>query len=451
MQIDLKLIKKYYGEDMMHLCRSLFPSILENDGLLFSILKEHFGYSKFLYNDINTNSSNVQRFKSYIYSLVNHDLKFVKSDSTPFELMDKAGYDLYECKSRADIEKFKKYYAPNEKLCTFTDENRLNTNYIFFAVKKDVDNINREDFIEPKREDLYGTSVISLQFSKIDKTLSIKNRYNHIVVNPDATFSNNLENIIFGLTYSFEKYLGFEIKSNKSFYSLDQYRFANDLKFYRINFEINNICYGPNNIIIDNGRLIVDYMDKSKYIIMNYFIIDLSKKQIFLYDDKIEDSFIDYYGKYEKLDIIKNVENRILNINYNNKLVSFTLNKYNELISIVDNNIMKINDYFLRYNKTVKQIEMLKIKKIGSYFLHDNDCLDKIDIPNIEIIGDRFLNNNSLLREFKADNLKVIGNHFIYYGCLNSINIPNIIKVGNYFLAFSYRVEEFDRSWRFFL
>ena len=35
---DLKLIKKHYGEKMMHLCRELFPTILERNGLLFKLL-----------------------------------------------------------------------------------------------------------------------------------------------------------------------------------------------------------------------------------------------------------------------------------------------------------------------------------------------------------------------------------------------------------------------------
>ena len=33
-KLVLDLIKKYYGENMMHLCRKLFPTILEKKGLL---------------------------------------------------------------------------------------------------------------------------------------------------------------------------------------------------------------------------------------------------------------------------------------------------------------------------------------------------------------------------------------------------------------------------------
>lgn len=82
----------------------------------------------------------------------------------------------------------------------------------FFAVKKNADEIKRENFTNPQRQDEYGTSVISIQFSKgTINDLSIKNRYNHSVNNPDATFSNNLENIKPGLTNSFEQHYGLNI------------------------------------------------------------------------------------------------------------------------------------------------------------------------------------------------------------------------------------------------
>ena len=38
MQNDLKRIKDKYGEDFSHLCRELFPTILETEGLLPYIL-----------------------------------------------------------------------------------------------------------------------------------------------------------------------------------------------------------------------------------------------------------------------------------------------------------------------------------------------------------------------------------------------------------------------------
>ena len=39
---ELNRIKKLYGEKFMHLCRRLFPTILEQEGLLTQILEENF-------------------------------------------------------------------------------------------------------------------------------------------------------------------------------------------------------------------------------------------------------------------------------------------------------------------------------------------------------------------------------------------------------------------------
>ena len=123
--------------------------------------------------------------------------------------MRQAGYTLYECKSEEDIQKFRKYYTDKEMLCTFTSGNRLRNNYVYFAVKDGADKLKRSDFQNPERQDAYGTSVLSIQFTRdASHTLSIKNRYNHTVDNPDATFSNNLDNIIPGLTNSFAKFYG---------------------------------------------------------------------------------------------------------------------------------------------------------------------------------------------------------------------------------------------------
>ena len=41
---DLKNIKKLYGENFMHMCRSLFPSILETEGMLTKIITEKFAF-----------------------------------------------------------------------------------------------------------------------------------------------------------------------------------------------------------------------------------------------------------------------------------------------------------------------------------------------------------------------------------------------------------------------
>ena len=81
-------------------------------------------------------------------------------------MFDEAGYILYpECQTEEDIQRFKSFYAPNKVLCTFRG-GRLKTCRVWFAVKKDVNNIKRKNFLFPRRDDEYGTSVISIQISR---------------------------------------------------------------------------------------------------------------------------------------------------------------------------------------------------------------------------------------------------------------------------------------------
>ena len=232
----------------------------------------------YLYEDIIKKDS-VSSFKNFIYFKYDNNYKYEETTKTPFELMDEAGYTLYECHNNDEIMQFKKYYAECEKLCTFK-EHRLDDCHVFFAVKKNVDEIKREDFKNPQREDEYGTSVISIQFSRGDvNTLSIKNRYNHTVHNPDATFSNNLENIIPGLTDSFANMYHLNINQEEIVDLGLDYVKASDGKYYKYNLEIHGTHYCPDNIIIDYGEVIKDYVDKEKYILMDYFILNLQKEK----------------------------------------------------------------------------------------------------------------------------------------------------------------------------
>ena len=440
MNKDLKLIKKHYGEKMMHLCRELFPTLLEQEGLLSKLMLDTFAPSRFLYDDI-VESNNIEEFKNYIYEIV--DLKRqdeLKTNKTPKELLSEAGYDLYECKTEDEIQKFKKYYAPGEELCTFNG-GRLNRCHVFFAIKKNVDEIKRENFKTPERQDEYGTSVISIQFSRGNiNTLSIKNRYNHRVSNPDATFSNNLENIIEGLTNSFEKEYNLNINQNEyKNFDLPDYVKANDGKFYKYNYEINNIYYCPDNIIIDNFE--VKQYPKERYIILDYFIIDLVNKKIELYDNELKDCFIDGFKNIDKINIINHKEtgNKKIEIIIPNKdKIIIIVDKANRIIEYRNSNLRKVGNNFLRFNEELKYIGLPNLVSVGHHFLHCNKSLEELELPKLLKLGDDFLYCNCNLKNFKFPLLMQIGNNFLPFNKeLLEIELPNLIEVENNFLWYN--------------
>ena len=427
---DLKYIKKYYGEKMSHLCRELFPVILEKPGLLFHILSSHFEKSKFLYFDI-INANKKYLFKEYIYHFYdkNKDDKNNVSSKSVKQLLAEAGYDLFECKSYDDILKFKKYYADGEELCTFNDPDRIKNHYIFFIVKKDVDKIKRKDFKYPSREDDYSVSVLDLQFDKgYRQRISIKSRYNHTVSYPDATYSNNLEAIKPGLSSAFEKDYGFNISSESLLgFELSNYVLARDNKYYKYNYEINNIHYCLDNIIIDNGEVIDKYKDKSRYLFMDYFIVDLHEKKVFLYDKRLQDSFIHGFNNIKKINIIKNENKEVEFTLDDNKKIKVILDNQNRIISYENKYIQGVGEGFLLYNEVLEEIDLPNLEFCKSYFLTRNKKLTSLDFPKLDSCGYFFVDTNVIIEEINLPKLSKCGESFLYSNKkLKELILPNL-------------------------
>lgn len=465
---DLKLIKKYYGEQMSHLCRELFPTILETPGKLFELLESKFAHTKYLYDDL-VSQHVLDEFKSLIYNMYYREKEEVKPriQKTPQELFEEAGYTLYECKTFADVKQFEEYYNKDEELCTFRDiKGRLNRCHIFFAVKKDVDKIKREDYPNPKREDLYGTSVISLQFTKGDiNTLSIKNRYNHTVFNPDATFGNNLENIAEGLTDAFEKEYGLNInsESKKDSLLLHGYVRANDERYYKYNCEVDNVYFCPDNVIIRDFE--PKKYDTSRYLVFEEYLLDTEAHQIYANSDINTDfdSFIQSIGFIKKVQIQKDDEEKKIIINDD---IIIGINKLGLITSYTNSHITMIKSFFLFKNETLKHLNIPNVKVIGEHVLTNVKELEEINLPYVEEIGKNFLvesqtkkvylpnveridsnfmRANRALTEIELPKVKIIGSMFLQENQkLKSIYLPNVENIGNNFLEFNEELESIE-------
>ena len=476
---ELNRIKKLYGEKFMHLCRSIFPTLLEQKGLLTEVLKSTFATnSRTLYDDI-VNSDLEEEFKNYIYSKIDVEKEKpeIIGEKTPYQLLDENGYNLYECNSEEEIQSFKKYYKSGEELCTFRG-NRLNRCVVFFAVKKNVEEIKREDFSNPKREDEYGTSVMSIQFTKSqNSTVSIKNRYNHTVNNPDATYGNDLDKIAPGLTQSFEKLLSergltLNISNIEAFY-IPGYVVADDGKYYKYNMETNGNYYCPGNVIIDQGNVIK--LEPEKQELIDYFILDKENKTLSLYDISLgRDSFIDGFKNIDSIEMVNNnnseqktktitikekSSDKPITIEINkesNSIIGYTNENltnlgdnflgYNEQLSkLVAPNVTSIDDDVLANNKGLEEFEAPNLTKIGDNFLEYNEQLSKFNVPNVIYIGNSVLMLNKGLEKFEAPNLTEIGDDFLGDNKqLSKINVPNVTCIGKRVLGNNKKIEKFE-------
>mgnify|MGYP000036155328 CR=1 FL=1 len=445
---ELKKIKKVYGENFMKSCRDLFPTLLEQEGMLYEILSSSFSDNcKNLYEDI-IKADCEEEFKSYIYSKVdveNPEKKMIE-EKTPYELLKEVGYNLTECLTEEEIQKFKRYYKPREELCTFRG-GRLDRCVVFWAVKENAEDIKREDFDNPKREDEYGTSVMGIQFNKHGRcTVSIKNRYNHTVNNPDATYGNDLDRIAPGLTKSFEKLLqrqyGLELNSsNLESFELPGYVVANDGKYYKYNMEIHGAYYCPGNIVIKNGE-VIQIGKPEEGLLVDYFYIDKRNKTIKVCGD-IEDSFVDDLQKIENIEVVKSEDeniNRIIKVYLQDieEPVLIGIDENNQIVKYVNKNVTIISDEFLGYNKGITKLELPNLTLVGDEFLSANEGLNKLELLNLTQVGNDFLLCNKELTRLEMPNLIRTGDNFLYYNKeLTRLELPNLIRTGDYFLYYN--------------
>lgn len=436
MNTDLKQIKKKYGEDMMRFCRDNLSLVLETPELLPKVLEDNFAPTHTLYNEIDEWLMQ-ERFISIILEKAELKQKKeqVKTDKTPQEIFEELNYTLYECHTESDIQKFRKYYDLDEELCTFKEGNRLATHHVFFAVSNNIDNIKREDFPNPKREDQYGTSIMSLQFTRTNSVLSIKNRYNHSVLYPDSTYSNNLDNIYPGLTYAFKNHYGFDIKQEDGF-KLNGFTYANDERWYPYSYEFFDTYYGPDNYIIHHGDVQKQLLEKEKYLVFDYFILDLVNKKVSLFDKRMEDSFPDTLQDIENIEIKKDAkENKkyiyIKQKGYEEKAV-IVLDDKNHILAYTNNNVKNIGDNFLCDIDYIKEISLNNVLHVGNKFLSNNTSLASISLLSVKTIEKNFLKYNNVLTSISLDKLESIDdNAFKFAPYISYVYLPNIVNIGN--------------------
>lgn len=242
----------------------------------------------------------------YLISLKDVKIEEQAVHQDPIRLLDKAGYDAYIADTLEKQNAIQKYYATGERLCTFRDPDRFKNYYIINAVRKDVDKIKRQDFKKPQREDKYGTSVLSIQVLKTGGFISIKNRYNHTVENPDNTFNSNPDNIIIGLSDAIRHHFNVDFSASKVRLPNGYYLIQN--KIIKSNSEFENIIFGAD-FYVKDGHIIE--LDKNSQLMLgNGFVYDAKSKKILDYVSlatNVSRLMVDAdFLKNKKVKIIKN-------------------------------------------------------------------------------------------------------------------------------------------------
>ena len=378
---------------------------------------------------------------SYLISLKDVKIEEHAVHQHPHDLLERAGYNAYYADTLEKQNWPKQFYAPGEELCTFRDPNRYINYHIVVAIKKNVKEIKRENFSNPQREDEYGTSVLQIQMLKSGGFISIKNRYNHTVENPDNTFNSNPDNIIPGLSDALKHHYHVDFSSQKV--QLPENYVLMDNQIVNYNYEINNVYFGEN-CYVQNGE--VHEIGKQKELMLDYFILNLQDKSI-KNPSEINDGFIAALQeeiKDKKLQITINEQgNKCLQADGKTILEL----DHGKIKSLHFDNVKKIDDYFLQYNKGLSEISLPQVTNIGDNFLYYNEGLSEISLPQAKNIGDKFLYYNEGLSEISLPQAICIGEEALRENKgLTKISLPKVEEIGYNFLCSNKEITEVSLS-----
>ncbi len=373
---------------------------------------------------------------NYLVSLKNIQIQNYGIYKNPIELLDKAGYDAFYANTLEKQNSIKHLFKEGEAICTFNDKTRHDKYHIIHCVKKNVANIKRSK--TPEREDEYGTSVISIQILKTGGFISIKNRYNHTIPNPDNTFNSNPDNIIAGLSEALKTEYNVDFSSKKT--NLPDGFIVINNQILKFNYEANNMYFGAN-FYAKDGK--IHQTDSAKELMLDNFILNWQTKQL---KNPLgeEDGFINAFNsevKNKKLNILntKNGEKSIFADNF-------------EIIRIKNGNIIflnfpsvtDINNYFLYRNVTLKEISLKNAKKIGNHFLCYNAKLHSAYLPTAKDISDYFLYYNQDLTSLHLPSAIYIKSYFMYFNnSLKKLHMPKAEVIGENFLYHNEQIETY--------
>ena len=392
---------------------------------------------------------------------------------TPEELSKLAGYVFHRTESMDDVLVFKKDFREIEVLCTisrFLDSgaDRTKQNTVFWLRKNGAETILPSDLItneylqgdsigaglwreyleikglknfdgtynisslSKSRQDPYGISSMSVQIGKTGVDLdigdlSIKNRYNHKVESADATFENNLNNIIDGLHDAVYAIEGVAKKSNEKIKLPDG--IVSDAKgnFFRFDRIINNVHFSQNGYMKDG---VITIIDKSTQRMVDDYLVDSKSKQI-----KSVTSDVPQLIRRNLVDNINKISIEKNKISIDTTDGNLILDLQNGILIKASGSIANIGNYFLSNNESLTSISLPNNTDIGDGFLLNNKSLTSISLPNNINIGSDFLRRNESLTSISLPNNINIGSDFLMYNkSLTSISLPNNTTISNSFL-----------------
>lgn len=385
---------------------------------------------------------NAEPIMSFLVSLKGVKIQDHAISKDPFELLKEKGYNAYyaDTLEKQNDPEFQKYFAPDEELCTFKDPERYKHFHILHVVKSDADNIRREDFKNPQREDKYGTSVMSIQILKEGGFIAIMNRYNHAVENADNTYNSDPDQIALGLSMALKRYFNVDFSSRHVVLPIE-YKCINN-QIFKCEYRGHKLCVGDGFYIHDDR---VHYINKNSELMIDYqYVLNLSTKTVRditnSYDTFPRVLSHELHDKKLQVRSYKRVDKTGRNVHYITKLYGDN----QEILTLTNGYLTKLHlphtqnlpGHCLCHQKKLQEISAPQLKSIGKGSLSNTDAFpNKISVffPLLTDVADDVLKEAHIGR-LEAPNIRRVGHSFCECATFDSsISLPKVQNVGDRF------------------
>ncbi len=181
---------------------------------------------------------------------------------------------------------------------------------------------------------------------------------------------------------------------------------------------------------------------------MDYFVLDMQKKTVEMYDTRLNDSFVDGLKDIESIDVVKDDEEkgkRIITIRKSKEeeTIIIEIDRDNQITRYKNNLITEIGDYFFTRSKGLRELEIENVKRIGKNCLFFNETLSILHSSKVEETGDGFLYYNKELTKLLFPNLKIAENYFVPNNAdIHELYVPKLESTDYYFLTDSTDIQK---------
>ncbi|MDR0397780.1 MAG: hypothetical protein LBH36_01170 [Candidatus Nomurabacteria bacterium] len=429
---NYKRFKKRFGEGFVKEVRGSLTEFLAVDGFaekMQELIPVKHDATETLLDNMDYIRSTLRDF----YSDKNAEAEQIPKN--PYELARNVGYELLgPFDSAKEMKRFKTDYRHGERICTFNDpEGRLKAYHILWLRHQNADNIppadeltaqnlteewqqylrtiNRYDQdsdtynlqdLKPEREDPYGRSSMSVQIGRQSNNhVSIKNRYNHTVNSPDATLSNNLDNLTSELRLAVYSLVGRKDLMKAGGVNLaNNYVTDNNGGIHRYYIEKDNVYYGWYEKIAAGEVTSLPENEYYRLSPMFYVkrnggqLVDLSLKS----EEKTRYTIEQTEGVYEMIDQETGEVLAVLCVETDEK------QRQTGLSILVKEGIRALDYLFANNNESLTSLTIGKGAKVNN--VSDNDSLTSLTIGKGAKVNS-IANNNSLTSLYIAKDAKV--------------------------------------------